>query len=95
MGSRRWNEPQVHEPSWMDRALCTRVGTPDDWHPTPETPQTTEQARLVCRACPVQIPCLEDVLTRRAPLSGVWAGTTSRDREHLLTLVDAAQNTAA
>ncbi|MET9713332.1 WhiB family transcriptional regulator [Nocardiopsis alba] len=95
MSSRRWKEKQVREPSWMEQALCARVGDPDDWHPTLETPQAVEQVRQICRTCPARIPCLEDVLTRRTPLTGVWAGTTTRDREHLLALVDAAQNTAA
>ena len=52
---------------WVARAAC-RDHDPDIWFAS-----TTEEAKRICRTCPVQRPCLEDAI-RRGETSGVWGG---------------------
>jgi WhiB family transcriptional regulator, redox-sensing transcriptional regulator len=40
-------------------------------------------AKILCRSCPVQIPCLADALDNRVEF-GVWGGLTERERRALL-----------
>lgn len=41
------------------------------------------QAKIICRACPVRIACLADALDNRVEF-GVWGGMTERERRALL-----------
>lgn len=41
-----------------------------------------EEARSVCRSCPVQVDCLEHALATAA--QGVWGGTTGKEREGIV-----------
>lgn len=41
------------------------------------------QAKVVCRACPVRVACLADALDNRVEF-GVWGGMTERERRALL-----------
>lgn len=84
----------VWAPPWMAKALCRKVGSPSDWHPATEHQDTIRDVREVCRACPVQIPCLERVLSDPKPLTGVWAGTTTRQRRGMRTEIRKAQRRA-
>jgi WhiB family redox-sensing transcriptional regulator len=41
------------------------------------------QARAVCRSCPVRLECLADALDHKIEF-GVWGGMTERERRALL-----------
>jgi WhiB family redox-sensing transcriptional regulator len=41
------------------------------------------QAKIICRACPVRVACLADALDNRVEF-GVWGGMTERERRALL-----------
>src|SRR4051794_22346437 len=41
------------------------------------------QAKVICRSCPVRIACLADALDNRVEF-GVWGGMTERERRALL-----------
>lgn len=41
------------------------------------------EAKLICRGCPVQIDCLAEALDNRVEF-GVWGGMTERERRALL-----------
>ena len=41
------------------------------------------QAKVICRSCPVRISCLADALDNRVEF-GVWGGMTERERRALL-----------
>ena len=53
------------------RALPCRTHDPDMWFA--ESPVLLEQAKRLCRECPVRGACLEGALARREPW-GVWGG---------------------
>ncbi|WP_031004190.1 WhiB family transcriptional regulator [Streptomyces sp. NRRL F-5727] len=42
-----------------------------------------EEAKRVCRHCPVREPCLRSALTQPHPPSGVWGGLTEAQRRSL------------
>jgi WhiB family transcriptional regulator, redox-sensing transcriptional regulator len=68
---------------WRTLAACLDAD-PDLFFP-PGAPGTegsakqVEQARSVCRACPVTTPCLTFAIATRQG-EGVWAGTTPAER---------------
>jgi len=66
---------------WMNDARCTEIGT-DAFFPEPNA----SAARIieVCRACPVQIPCLQYALTFTDGVEGIWGGTTPAQRRLIL-----------
>jgi WhiB family redox-sensing transcriptional regulator len=41
------------------------------------------QAKVICRSCPVRVACLADALDNRVEF-GVWGGMTERERRALL-----------
>lgn len=65
---------------WRDHAAC-RDADPELFFPLgtrgASLPQV-EQAKLVCRACPVSRPCLRWALEHGD--AGVWGGTTDEER---------------
>lgn len=65
---------------WRDHAAC-RDADPELFFPLgtrgASVPQV-EQAKLVCRACPVSLPCLRWALEHGD--AGVWGGTTDEER---------------
>ena len=65
---------------WRDYAACRNVD-PDLFFPLGTSgaslPQI-EEARQVCRTCPVSAPCLRWALDSGE--AGVWAGTTEDER---------------
>jgi WhiB family redox-sensing transcriptional regulator len=64
---------------WTTKALC-QEGDPDALFV-----QGAEQnnAKKVCRGCPVRLECLADALDNRIEF-GVWGGMTERERRALL-----------
>ena len=38
-----------------------------------ELPEDVEQAKVLCRSCPIRVSCLADAIQRREPW-GVWGG---------------------
>jgi len=67
-----------------ERALSAQAD-PDDWYPE-HHPQAVVATRI-CAACPVRAECLEHALsgadTGRGITTGIWGGTTTRERSRL------------
>jgi WhiB family transcriptional regulator, redox-sensing transcriptional regulator len=51
--------------------LPCRSHDPELWFA--ETPEDTEDAKALCRACPIRVTCLDGALERGEPW-GVWGG---------------------
>lgn len=65
---------------WRQRAACRGVD-PDIFYPVSD--EDAEDAKAICRACPVQEACLEWALRVREK-DGVWGGATERERRRIL-----------
>jgi WhiB family transcriptional regulator, redox-sensing transcriptional regulator len=66
--------------AWRQRAACRGVD-PDIFYPVSE--EEAEEARAICRACPVLESCLEWALSNRER-DGVWGGATERERRRII-----------
>ena len=67
---------------WRDYAAC-RDADPDLFFPTATSDVSAlqiDQAKQICRTCPVSRPCLRCALDSSA--SGVWGGTTEDERQN-------------
>jgi hypothetical protein len=64
---------------WMADAKCAGVD-PELFFPG--RGESAEDAKAVCRACPVRVECLEYALVTNQTL-GVWGGTSERQRRRL------------
>ncbi len=74
--SRRSGEP-APDLSWMDAGAC--IGeSPDIFFENVHL----EEARRICRMCPVQSTCLDYALTQRID-HGVWGGLSERQRRRI------------
>nr|BFD86455.1 WhiB family transcriptional regulator [Streptomyces sp. Xyl84] len=70
--------------NWREHAAC-RHEDPDLFFPIGTTGPAlvqTEQAKAVCRRCPVRDECLEWALDTAQTL-GVWGGTSENERRAL------------
>ncbi|MFI1167448.1 WhiB family transcriptional regulator [Streptomyces sp. NPDC020801] len=70
--------------NWRDHAAC-RQEDPDLFFPIGTTGPAllqTEQAKAVCRRCPVSEQCLEWALNTDQTI-GVWGGTSETERRAL------------
>ncbi|MBO1335544.1 WhiB family transcriptional regulator [Streptomyces sp. VRA16 Mangrove soil] len=70
---------------WLDGAACVHED-PELFFPVGTTGpavQDVEAAKQVCRRCPVVAECLEWAVTT-GQTSGVWGGTSERERTGLL-----------
>ncbi|MFH8255506.1 WhiB family transcriptional regulator [Streptomyces roseolus] len=71
--------------SWRADAACQEVD-PDLFFPvgtgSPALAQA-EEAKRVCRRCPVREPCLRSALAQPHPPYGVWGGLTETERRSL------------
>ncbi len=67
---------------WRARAACS--GYPNTlFFPTSEAEEATiEKAKAVCSVCPVMDPCLQYALETNQR-SGVWGGTSEKERKSL------------
>ena len=66
--------------SWRQRAACRGVD-PDVFYPASD--EEAEEAKSICRVCPVREACLEYALANRER-DGVWGGATERERRRLI-----------
>ncbi len=66
--------------SWRQRAACRGVD-PDVFYPA--TDEEAEEAKSICRVCPVREACLEYALANRER-DGVWGGATERERRRIV-----------
>jgi WhiB family redox-sensing transcriptional regulator len=74
----------IEDDDWRDHASC-RDTNPDLFFPVGTTGpaiEQIEQAKAVCRECPVQGACLEFALVTNQD-SGVWGGTSEEERRKL------------
>jgi WhiB family transcriptional regulator, redox-sensing transcriptional regulator len=69
----------VREMAWADQALCAEVDA-ELWFP--EKGGSSRQAKMICRACPVRIECLNFALDRNERF-GIYGGLTERERRDL------------
>jgi WhiB family redox-sensing transcriptional regulator len=65
---------------WRQRAACRGVD-PDIFYPVSD--EDAEDAKAICRLCPVQEKCLEWALANRER-EGVWGGATERERRRII-----------
>jgi len=73
-----------HRPGrWLEEALCAQVD-PEEFFP--HAGQSGAKAKSVCRACPVQGPCLEFAVTSPVVLQGIWGGHSETERRSIRRL---------
>jgi WhiB family redox-sensing transcriptional regulator len=69
--------------TWAGQALCAQAD-PDAWFPDRGQHALAAIARRICAACPVRSECLDYALagadTWAGISSGIWGGTTPRER---------------
>ncbi|MEO6121598.1 MAG: WhiB family transcriptional regulator [Acidimicrobiales bacterium] len=68
--------------TWRQLAACSGVD-PRVFFPTAEDQVATEEAKAICRMCPVLEPCLDHALVNRER-EGVWGGATDRERRRMI-----------
>ncbi|MFF3504579.1 WhiB family transcriptional regulator [Streptomyces sp. NPDC003247] len=71
--------------NWREAAAC-RSEDPELFFPVGEegpARRQIEQARAVCRRCPVRVPCASWAL-RNAERDGVWGAMTAGERRDVL-----------
>lgn len=71
---------------WRQRAACRDVD-PELFFPLGKGlvyEHRAEQAKAVCRACPVTSDCLQWALSGPTSLEGVWGATTEDERAALI-----------
>ncbi|MFJ3334674.1 WhiB family transcriptional regulator [Streptomyces sp. NPDC086766] len=81
--------------NWRDHAAC-RQEDPDLFFPIGTTGPAllqAEQAKSVCRRCPVQEQCLRWAMDTGQTM-GVWGGTTENERRALKRRTAARRRTA-
>jgi WhiB family redox-sensing transcriptional regulator len=76
------------ETPWRGQAACRRDTAtaffpPPHFEMKPEKDERENQARALCRACPVQRDCLEYSLEVREP-HGIWGGLNELERRRML-----------
>lgn len=71
---------------WAQDALCAQTD-PDLWYPELGGHAQAALARRICRACPVRAECLDYALagadTWNGLTTGIWGGTTPRERARI------------
>lgn len=71
--------------SWRAAAACQEVD-PDLFFPVgmgPPALAQAEEAKEVCRHCPVRQQCLRAAMAEPQPPAGVWGGLTETERRTL------------
>ena len=72
-------ESLVGRPTWHQWAAC-RGADPSLFFP--DRGKSAKLALALCAECPVRLQCQEEALSDPV-ISGVWGGTTPRDRKQL------------
>ena len=67
---------------WYLRGACRGLDSAI-FYPDPVEESAIEHALSVCQRCDVRPECLDHALLRREP-TGIWGGTTERDRRRIL-----------
>lgn len=62
---------------WAADGLCKNHPTPEIWFPA--RGESTHEAKLICRMCPVQTECLQHAI-RYGEKHGIWGGRSERER---------------
>jgi len=81
------HRPGPEDTDWRDQAACRDVD-PDLFFPVSTSGASVrqiEEAKQVCRTCPVCGPCLQWAL-ERGENAGVWGGTTEDERRNVRLL---------
>ncbi len=76
---------KANESSWQDLAACTGIG-PEQFFALGKSERPVfmrEQAKAVCRQCPVEGQCLEYSLENRE-VYGIWGGKDEDERRAIL-----------
>ena len=73
-------EEFVRRPGWTESAAC--AGMPIETFFPPRGASTAANARAICARCSVRPECLAYARSFNGT-SGVWAGTTERERRRL------------
>jgi WhiB family transcriptional regulator, redox-sensing transcriptional regulator len=66
--------------TWRQHAACSGL-EPEVFYPVSD--EQTEEAKAICRECPVREPCLDYALANRER-DGVWGGATERERRRMI-----------
>jgi WhiB family redox-sensing transcriptional regulator len=66
------------ELEWQDEGLCAQTD-PEAFFP--EKGGSTKEAKRICMACPVRVPCLDYALAHDERF-GIWGGLSERERRH-------------
>ena len=70
--------------SWIERAACNQPDVEPSWFDVSEQGMRPIEALRICRGCPVRLNCLAEALGRpSSDDSGVWGGTTHRNRREV------------
>lgn len=69
----------ITEPSFWSEGACRHLPA-DLFHP--DRGESTKDAKAVCVACPVRVPCLEWALANHEKF-GIWGGTSERERRRI------------
>lgn len=84
----RLPDPVAESWSWQLQAACRDVSNAVFFHPENERGNARalreEQAKAVCRRCPVMTLCREYALNVAEPY-GVWGGLGEHERQELLS----------
>ncbi|MFE6460418.1 WhiB family transcriptional regulator [Streptomyces cinereoruber] len=94
--TRHYGPTSTEEAPVQPVAAC-RGEDPDLFFPVGETGPALlqeEEAKAVCRRCPLMVSCLQGALDRNET-EGVWGGTSPRDRRNLRRRETAAQKKTA
>lgn len=67
---------------WRRFARCLDSVPPSVFYPPESDPYLEEQAKAICRECPVRLACLDYALSIRE-WDGIWGGTTGDERRKL------------
>ncbi len=68
------------KPGWYSKANCHGID-PEIFYPSAE--DDASEAKAICHACAVRIPCLEYALATRER-DGIWGGASEKERRRLV-----------
>lgn len=70
----------IDSTNWRESALCAQIDVGDIFYP--ELGQSGEDAKRICRICPVSQWCLNEALTADE-WHGIWGGTSPKERRRI------------